>query len=399
MTSVAALEGIKVIDLASMVAGPLAASILGDLGADVLKIEPLRGDEARGFGETRGDLSGVFVGVNRNKRSLAIDFRSPRGVEVIRTLCTLADVVIDNARQAARARSGLDAESLRLQAPRLIVACVSAFGTRGPLAERPGVDPVAQALSGLMAATGSDDSGPTKAGPPIADASAAYLTAVAILSALMAREKTGEGQIVDTSLLAALIHLQSPWVGQYLFTGFVQPRNGNSSVFYAPYDMFETADGGSVHVAAYNDRFYRKLCAAVGRPDLADDPRFASNDGRLEHREFLHAEIAAWFARQSTDTALEKLTANDVIHAPVLAYPDTFAHSQVLENDLCVKLDGEAELTVPGVPFGLSETPGTIRSGPPHLGEHGAEVLAEAGISAADVAQMERDGVIKQRIS
>lgn len=391
-----ALDGIRVIDAATMVAGPLGASLLADFGADVVKVEPITGDESRTFGPRRGRESGVFVGVNRNKRDVALDLRTEAGMRIFRELCAGADIVIDNMRPASKRRLGITSDDLRAEHPRLITVSVSSFGDRGPWADRPGLDPVAQALTGMMQVTGNPDGQPLKAGPPIADTSCGHLVAVACLVALLARERTGEGQAASVSLVEALTHLQSPWVGQYLLAKAIPPRSGNRSPFYAPYEAFATADGGLVHVVAFNDRFFDGLCRAVGRADLLEDERFATGKARMEHRDALHAELADWFSRQERDEAVRVLVEHDVICAPVLAYDEAFAHPQMVANEASVPMRHAAlgDIQVPGIPVKLSGTPGAVRLAPPVLGQDTDTLLAELGYPAEQIAELRAAGAV-----
>jgi crotonobetainyl-CoA:carnitine CoA-transferase CaiB-like acyl-CoA transferase len=375
-----ALEGVKVLDAASMLAGPYCATLLGDLGADVIKLEPPAGDETRRFGPRRGTDSGVFVGVNRNKRSVCADLRSPEGQELLARLVEWADIVVDNLRPPARTRLGLDHETLRAINPRIISVSLSSFGPDGPYAGRPGIDPVAQALSGFMHVTGPAGGAPTKAGPPVGDSVASLLATTGAMAALVARERTGHGQQVDVSLIDGLVHIQAPYTGQYFLLGTQQPRTGNSIDWYAPYNAYPCGDGRYLHLACYNDKFFRNLCAAMGRPELADDERFRSNELRLEHRTELDAVVAEFLATLSRDQALEVLWEHDVIVGPVNDYAEVFSDPQVLHNQMVVDVDHHSgPLRVTGVPVKLSETPGAVRRPPPGLGEHTAEVVKELG--------------------
>jgi crotonobetainyl-CoA:carnitine CoA-transferase CaiB-like acyl-CoA transferase len=379
---VSALEDIRVLDAASMMAGPYGATLLGDLGADVIKLEPPNGDETRRIGPRNETDSGVFVGINRNKRGIAVDLRTDEGREVLGALVDWADVLVENLRPRAKARLGLDWEALHARNPRLVSVGVSTFGADGPYAGRPGIDPVAQAVSGLLNVTGPAGGDPVKAGAPVADAMASVLVAYGALSALWARQRTGEGQRVDVSLIDGLIHLQAPYTGQFSLLGRQQPRLGNSIDWYAPYDAYRCADGRFVHLACYNDKFFANLCAALGRPELATDERFQGNAERLAHREELDELIAAWLAERPRDAALEVLWAHDVIVGPVNDYAEVFADPQVLHNEMVVETDhASGPLRVTGVPVKLSATPGAVRRPPPALGEHTAEVLAELGLA------------------
>ncbi len=378
-----ALDGIRVLDAASMMAAPYGATLLGDMGADVIKLEPPNGDETRRIGPRNESDSGVFVGINRNKRSIAVDLRSDEGRAVLGALVDWADVLVENLRPRAKQALGLDWESLHARNPRLISVGVSTFGADGPYAGRPGIDPVAQALSGLLNVTGPAGGDPVKAGPPIGDAVSSLLVAVGSLSALLARERTGEGQQVDVALIDGLIHVQAPYTGQYFLLGRQQPRMGNSIDWYAPYNAYRCADGRFVHLACYNDKFFRNLCAAIDRPELAEDERFRGNEERLAHREQLDEVIASWLGSRSREAALERLWEHDVIVGPVNDYADVFTDPQVLHNEMVVDVDHHSgPLRVTGVPVRLSATPGAVRRPPPALGEHTAEVLAELGLEA-----------------
>lgn len=389
-----ALEGVKVLDVASMLAGPYCATLLGDLGADVVKLEPPNGDETRRFGPRRGTDSGVFVGVNRNKRSVRVDLRSEEGRAVLARLVQWADIVVDNLRPQARRSLGLDHETLSAQNPRIISVSLSSFGPDGPYAGRAGIDPVAQALTGFMAVTGPAGGAPTKAGPPVGDATASMLASVGALAALRAREVTGHGQQVDVSLIDGLLHIQAPYTGQYFLLGTQQPRTGNSIDWYAPYNAYPCGDGKFVHLACYNDKFFRNLCAAMGRPELADDERFRTNDLRLEHRTELDDAITAFLATLPRQQALDVLWEHDVIVGPVNDYDEVFTDPQVVHNKMVVDVDHHAgPLRVTGVPVRLSETPGEVRLAPPGLGEHTAQVLEELGFDREFVGRVV-DGVV-----
>jgi crotonobetainyl-CoA:carnitine CoA-transferase CaiB-like acyl-CoA transferase len=377
-----ALENVRVLDAASMMAGPYAATLLGDMGADVVKLEPPTGDETRRMGPRTDTESGVYVGVNRNKRGIVVDLRSDDGRDVLGALVDWADVVVENLRPRAKQALGLDWDTVHARNPRVVAVTVSTFGSTGPYAGRPGIDPIAQAMSGLMNVTGAPEGGPVKAGPPVGDAVCSMLAAYGAMCALWARERTGEGQHVDVSLVDGLIHVQAPYTGQYFLLGRQQPRMGNTSDWYAPYNAYPCADGLWVHIACYNDKFFRNLCTAIERPDLADDERFAAGDTRVANAAALDAEIGAFLAARDRADALQQLWDNDVIAGPVNDYDAVFADPQVVHNEMVVDVDGR-KLT--GVPLRLSATPGSVRRPPPKLGEHTAEVLAELGIGAAAV--------------
>lgn len=379
-----ALQGIKVLDVASMLAGPYCATLLGDMGADVVKLEPPEGDETRRFGPRTGTDSGVFYGVNRNKRSVVADLRTEQGRLVLDKLVRWADVVVDNMRPTAKARLGLDYASLAEKNPAVVAVSVSSFGSSGPYAGRPGIDPVAQALSGFMFVTGPAGGDPLKAGPPVGDAVCSILAAYGALSALWARERTGRGQQVEVSLIDGLIHIQAPYTGQYFLLGTQQPRTGNSIDWYAPYNAYRCKDDLWVHLACYNDKFFTNLCEAIGRPELLDDARFASNDARVRHRTELDEVLTAWLGDRPRQEVLDTLWAADVIVGPVNDYAAAFSDPQVLHNQMVVDVEhhtGPKQVT--GVPLHLSDTPGSVRLPPPALGADTDDVLRELGLELA----------------
>ena len=385
MTGVPAgpLHGVKVLDIATMLAGPYGATLLGDLGAEVIKLEPQGGDVSRTMGPTKGDTSGVFHGINRNKRSIMADLRSDDGRRVLRALLDWADVLVTNQLPSVKQALGVDATSLTTSHPALISVSASTFGESGPYAGRPGIDPVAQALSGFMAVTGPRGGEPTKAGPPVADSVASLLVTVGALAALWARSSSGTGQHVEVALIDGLIHVQAPYVGQYFLLGTQQPRSGNTIDWYAPYNSYRCGDGGLIQLACHNDKFFSRLAEAIDRPELAADERFATNEARLRNRDDLDAAIGAFCAAAPRAEVLDRLWAFDVIVGPVNGYDEVFNDPQVLHNEMVVDLDGpDGPVRTSGVPLRFSATPGSVRRPPPGPGQHTEEILAELGLVA-----------------
>ncbi len=375
------LSGIRVLDLGSMVAAPLGATLLGDMGADVIKIEPPGGEEGRRIGPRRGDDTGLYVGVNRNKRGMELDLSHPHGQDVLRRLVATADIVIHNVRSPAREKLGLDYAALAKARADIILVTVSTYGDSGPYAGRPGIDPSAQALGGLMAATGEPDGPALKAGAAVADVTAATLVAYSAMLALWARARDGQGQAAEVALIDGVVHLQSVQLGEYLLTGEPPPRTGNRSPFYAPYNTYTCADGHQVHLAAFNDKFYRTLCQALDAPQLAHDPRFATATSRLANRDALDLELAALCAREPRAALMRRLHSADVVAAPVNDFPAVRADAQLQHNGMLPVVDHpeHGPLVIPGIPLRLGRTTGGIRRPPPRLGQHTAEILNELG--------------------
>ena len=375
------LAGVKVVDVASMLAAPYGATLLGDLGAEVIKLEGPSGDATRSMGPTAGGTSGVFHGVNRNKRGVLADLRTAEGRRILDALLGWADIVVINQLPSVRVMLGLDADALERAHPELISVSASTYGESGPYAGRPGIDPIAQAFAGFMAVTGPADGEPMKAGPPVGDAVASLLVAVGALAALWSRRARGRGQHVDVALIDGLIHIQAPYVGQYFLLGTQQRRHGNSIDWYAPYNSYECGDGQRVQLACHNDKFFARLAAAIGDASLAEDERFATNESRLARRDELDAIIRGFCGGAPRAEVLEQLWAHDVMAGPVNEYEDVFTDPQVRHNHMVVDFDGvDGPIRTSGVPLRFSATPGSVRRPPPRLGEHTAEVLAELGL-------------------
>jgi crotonobetainyl-CoA:carnitine CoA-transferase CaiB-like acyl-CoA transferase len=391
------LAGIRVLDIASMLAGPYGATMLGDMGADVIKIEPPYGDESRAIGVKVENDSGFYLGINRNKRSIVLDLTKPEGKDLYFRLVRTADIIIDNLRPQAKAKLGVTYEENCKYNPKIICISVSAFGQSGPYAGRPGIDPLAQALSGLMSVTGEKDGKPLKAGPAIADATCANLVAFSAMVGLWTREQQGIGQQIEVCLLDGQIHIQPSQVGQFFLCNYIQPRVGNASPFYAPYGTFTCRDGRDIQIASFNNKFFHNICRAIGREDLIDDPRFTTGEERLACEPELNAEIQRAFSQFDSEAMMRRLAKEDCMAALVNTYEQTFSDPQVQHNQMAVEVNQArvGKVKVGGIPVKLKKTPGAVRLAPPTLGQHTHEVLQELGLNDGDMEQLLRKGVIK----
>jgi crotonobetainyl-CoA:carnitine CoA-transferase CaiB-like acyl-CoA transferase len=386
--------------MATIVAGPFGTTMLADMGADVIKIEAPFGDDCRHMGPRLGVDSGTYVGVNRNKRGMVLDLRQPAALEVYYKLAQSADIIVTNMRRAAKEKLKIDYDSTRQHNPRIIYISVSTFGQLGPYSHRPGIDPVAQAMTGLMYVTGEPGGRPVKAGAAVADATVSAYVAYGAMIALWTRERQGIGQHLEVSLLDSLFHLQAPLLGRYFLTGDIPPRVGNGSPDYGPYNTYTSRDGTPVQVACFSDKWFRNFCQAVDRPELAEDERFVTNDKRMENGGALDALMQA--ACQQFDTAelMRRLEQADVIHGPVLSYAQAVEDPQMQHNGMVQEVvhPHVGRLRTHGLPIRLHATPGAVRLAPPALGQHTEEVLQELGYSAAQIAVLRASGAIVPRL-
>jgi len=393
-----ALENLTVVDLTQVMAGPFCCQLLGDLGADVTKVEPIgRGDatrEATGHRLPHGE-SAAFVAVNRNKRSIAIDLRSADGLAAFLRVVRQADVVVESFRPGVAKRLGVDYPALRKVNESLVYASISGFGQTGPYADRPGYDLIAQAMSGIMSVTGDPAGAPVKSGVPVADLSAGLLCAVGILSACLSRTVTGRGQAVDTSLYDAALAMSVWETAELWATGAAPDRLGSAHRVNAPYEAFATRDG-YLTIGANNARLWARLCAVLDRPDLPDDPRFTTNTDRVRNRAALTAELGRALSTKDTDDWVELLLAAGVPAGPIRDYRQSCADPHTLAREMVVTMDHPTEGPVRalGIPVKLSETAGSIRRVPPRLGEHTDEVLRAVGYSDDEIDALRAKGFV-----
>ncbi|HZD41537.1 MAG TPA: CoA transferase [Terriglobales bacterium] len=392
------LSGVRVLDLTRVVAGPFCSMFLGDLGADVVKVEqPGSGDDTRGWGPPFiGGESAYYLCINRNKKSLTLDLKSRRAVEVLRQLAKAADVVIENFRHGTMERLGLAEKELRALNPRLIYASLTGFGASGPMSDWPGYDLIVQAWGGLMSITGMPEGEPVKVGVAIIDLVAGLMLGKAITAALFAREKIGVGQRIDTSLLeaevASLINVGS----NYLVGGTIPKRWGNAHPNIVPYQSFKTADGYLV-VGVASAMIWKRFCTAIDRPDLAHDPRFTSNSQRVENRAELIRLLSAIFEQHDNQTWLKLLTAAEIPCAPVQTIDQVFQAPQVLHRDMLLEVEHPTagRVRMAGIPVKFSVTPASVRRPPPLLGEHNDAVLTDwLGMTPEAIAELKSENII-----
>ena len=382
-TAAGPLAGIRVVDLGRIFAGPFCAQLLGDLGADVIKVEGAEGDRLRNSPPSFApDIGGYFSTANRNKRSLRVDLRKPGAKTILSALLSRADVLVENFRPGVLEGLGLDEARLERDFPRLVAVRVSAYGHAGPDRDLPGVDQMIQGVSGFMAITGTPETGPIRAGIAIADAVAGYAACVGALAALNERATSGRGQVVRTSLLEALMGTMSVQAGKYFASGVDPVPEGNFHPVTALYGAFATADG---HVQIYvsEDARMEKFAHICGKPEWLKDPRLATQKARDTNRGYARAAIAEVMTSRKTDAWIAALKAADIPCGPIYSVAEAFAAPQAraIEMVLETTLASGGRVQVPGFPVKLARTPPRLRRAPPHLGQHNAEILAELGLA------------------
>ena len=387
-----ALEGLKVIDLSRVLGGPYCAQMLADHGADVVKIEPPQGDETRLWGppfDAEG-ISAYFAGINRNKRTMALDLSKPAGRDVLLKLLEDADVLIENFKTGTMEKWGMGyADTLAGKFPRLVHARVSGFGADGPLGGFPGYDAMIQASAGLVSVNGAPDSGPVRIGVPVVDLSTGMNACIGILMALYERNQSGKGQFIDATLYDSAVALHQPHAPNYFMAGQKPKLFGNSHGNLSPYANFPTK-GRNIVVGAGNDGQFRKLCQMLGKPELADDPRFKTNKDRLAHKPELEAELRALTKDRDGESFANELMQAGVPSGAVQEVPDVMEHPHTKHRNMVWEKDGYRNV---GNPIKLSRTPPSVRSKPRKFGIDTRAVLAERGFSAAEIDKLVASGV------
>ena len=390
-----ALDGVRVLDVTQVMAGPFCTMLLCDMGADVIKVEPPGGDSTRRMPGALGTDSPSFNAVNRGKRGIIVDLKQTAGQEVVRRLALASDVVVENYRPGVMAKFGLGYDKLSQEHPKLVYASISGYGQTGPSAGKGGFDLVAQGVSGLMSVTGEAGGPPVKAGLPVTDLGAGLFAVAGILSALIARARTGRGQQVDTSLVDAGVAL-SVWELTQYFSGRGIPEPlGSAHRMNAPYQAVKCSDG-YVTIGAANDRTFRRLCEALGHPEWGNDPRFGNNAQRVENRKALAARIEGVMDRQPRSYWLIRLEEHGVPGGPINDYAEVASDPHVRARALVVDTVHPTlgKIKTLGTPIKLSDTPLIPGRPSPLLGEHTEEVLREVGFSSDEVAELHLSGAV-----
>ena len=386
-----ALEGLKVIDLSRVLGGPYCGQMLGDHGAEVIKVEPPQGDETRLWGPPfdQEGISAYFAGINRNKRTISLDLSKPAGRAVLQRLLEKADVLIENFKTGTMEKWGIGYDTLSASFPRLIHARVSGFGADGPLGGFPGYDAMVQASAGLVSVNGSPDSDPVRVGVPVVDLSTGMNACMGILMALYERNRSGKGQFIDATLYDSAVALHQPHAPNYFMAGLKPKLYGNSHGSLVPYSNFPTR-GRNIVIGAGNDGQFRKLMQLLGKPELADDPRFRTNKDRVAHRDELEAELRVLTRDRDGESFSTELMKAGVPSGAVMEVPDVMEHPHTRHRNMVWEKDGWRNV---GNPVKLSRTPAEPRSKPRKFGTDTRAVLEELGYGATEIERMLTDGV------
>lgn len=394
-----ALSGIRVIEIGTLIAAPFAARLLGEFGAEVIKIETLgQGDPLRKWRKLHEGTSLWWYLQSRNKKSLALNLKSAEGIEIVKQLAESADVLIENLRPGALEKLGLGWDVLHALNPKLTLVRISGYGQSGPYRDRPGFGAIGEAMGGIRYTTGNPDSPPARVGVSLGDSLASMHAVMgALMSLLRVKTGQGDGQVVDVSLAESVFNVMESLVPEYAMLGHVRERSGGALPGIAPSNTYPTADGGYVVIAGNSDPIFKRLMTAIGRADLGDDPAFAHNDGRAAQSDLLDGAISAWSTQRPIDEVLRVLEAAEVPAGRIYSVADIVAdpHYQARGMILDAQLPGGVETKMPGVVPKLSETPGVINWQGPSLGQHTQAVLTELGLSESAIQRLKDEGIVQ----
>lgn len=391
------LSGIKVLDFTQAMSGPFATMLLGDLGADIIKVEPPDGDQTRSWAPPyMNGVSSYFISTNRNKRSISIDLKTSKGKEIVKKLIARTDILIENFRPGTMDRLGFSYEEVRLLNPEIIYCSISGYGQNGPMKNFPGYDLTILAMSGLLGITGKQGSDPVKFGVPIGDITTALFASVSMLAALYCKKNNGKGQYIDISMLDSNFFVLTHQLMSYLSTGKDPERLGSAHASIAPYQAYKTSDGYIV-ITVGTEKLWKKFCDVLD-PKLAERVEFIDNSKRVLHRELLEKEINKLLMNRTTDDIYRLLANNGIPCAPVNSINEAVNNKQLNFRKMIYSMNSEhGKITIPGTPFKMSETPGSIRIPPPVLGNANKEILEEAGFNDNEIRELYNNKVIFSR--
>lgn len=389
------LSGVKVLDLTRVLSGPFCTALLGDMGADVIKVEAPEGDSVRGQGAMKDGLSWYFAQFNRNKRSIRLDLRKPEAKAILARLIAQADVLVENFRPGVLARLGFDDDRLKALRRSLVVCSINGFGSTGPYKDRPAFDFIAQAMSGFMSVNGQADEPPLRSGLPISDLVAGLYAALSIAAAVPRAKATGQGQRAEVSLTNGLVSLLAYIATNYFATGAAPARSGNDHPIAAPYGLFPTRDG-QIALAPADDAFFGRLADALGLAELKTDPLYATQTARVANRTRINAIVGGKLAANSTAYWVETLNKAGVPCGPVNSIAEVFQDPQILAQQMVLDVDqpGHGPVRMLGFPIKFSGSPCQVRRPAPRLGEHSDEILDELGFAASEREALRQNGVI-----
>lgn len=395
------LKGIRVLDLSQGAAGPICTMILGDLGAEIIKVEPPDGDWGRGLGPPFiGDSAAIFYAMNRNKKSIVVNLKKDAALEIIRRLARNCDVFVESFRPGVVDRLGIGYQHLSNENKQLIYCSLSAYGQSGPWKDKPGVDGVIQAVSGFMSTLGVEDGPPVKVPTALADFTTGFLACQGIMAALIARSNTNQGQKFEISLFDSMMLIQQGILSMYLASGELPKRTGSAAPYASPNEAFPSKDG-FIMVAAYSPQRWVKLCEVLGRPELHADSRFSSNADRVKNRHELVGILSGLFQHKTTDEWLKILEEADIICAPVATFEDVIASPQIKHSEMIISVEHPliGHVRMPNIVHRFSKTPGSIRLPAPALGEQTEKIMQSLGFNENEISTLCQEGVIAVNLS